>query len=129
MEIIKTRASFFDSEENVLWMVTACGASLIKINLATWTVQEAYEVPCTGEGKSYNFISMYKDGDSIILAPYNDENVVFFDNEKKRNLKNDMIISLLIKFICRYLPYMSKEDIEKIVEEKVKELTKDGIGQ
>jgi hypothetical protein len=28
----------------------------------------------------------------------------FTDDEKKRELKNEMLISLLIKFICRYLP-------------------------
>ena len=32
----------------------------------------------------------------------------FYDNENKRELKNDMLASLLIKFICRYLPYESK---------------------
>jgi hypothetical protein len=32
----------------------------------------------------------------------------FYDNESKRELKNDMLASLLIKFICRYLPYGAK---------------------
>ena len=34
----------------------------------------------------------------------------YFNNEDKRELKNDMLISLLIKFICRYLPYEKKEN-------------------
>ena len=45
----------------------------------------------------------------------------YFDNEKKRNLKNDMIISLLIKFICRYLPYMPKEDKTRDLFEMLRE--------
>ena len=45
----------------------------------------------------------------------------YFDNEKKRNLKNDMIIYLLIKFICRYLPYMSKEDKTRDLFEMLRE--------
>ena len=32
----------------------------------------------------------------------------YYNNENKRELKNDMLASLLIKFICRYLPYGSK---------------------
>ena len=34
----------------------------------------------------------------------------YFNDEDKRELKNDMLISLLIKFICRYLPYEKKEN-------------------
>ena len=33
----------------------------------------------------------------------------YIKDENSRELKNDMLISLLIKFICRYLPYSSKE--------------------
>ena len=33
----------------------------------------------------------------------------FYNNENQRELKNEKIASLLIKFICRYLPYESKE--------------------
>ena len=29
----------------------------------------------------------------------------FYNNENQRELKNEKIASLLIKFICRYLPY------------------------
>ena len=37
----------------------------------------------------------------------------FIDNERKRELKNEMLISLLIKFICRNLT-KSNEEIQKI---------------
>ena len=37
----------------------------------------------------------------------------FIQNENKRELKNDMIISLLIKFICRYLPNADREIQER----------------
>ena len=33
----------------------------------------------------------------------------FYNNEDKRELKNDILASLLIKFICRYLPYGTKK--------------------
>ena len=33
----------------------------------------------------------------------------FYDKEQERKLKNDLLTSLLIKFVCRYLPYESKE--------------------
>ena len=33
----------------------------------------------------------------------------FYEDENKRELKNEMLTSLLIKFICRYLPYGSKK--------------------
>ena len=33
----------------------------------------------------------------------------YIKDENSRELKNDILISLLIKFICRYLPYSSKE--------------------
>jgi hypothetical protein len=46
----------------------------------------------------------------------------FIKNEDDRELKNDMLISLLIKFICRYLPYakedMASNDLFKIIKEK-----------
>ena len=46
----------------------------------------------------------------------------FIKNENSRELKNDMLISLLIKFICRYLPYAGKnienKDLFKTIVEK-----------
>jgi len=33
----------------------------------------------------------------------------FYDKEPERKLKNDLLTSLLIKFVCRYLPYEPKE--------------------
>ncbi len=46
----------------------------------------------------------------------------FIKEENKRELKNDMLISLLIKYICRYLPYASKEmenrDLFQTIQEK-----------
>ena len=46
----------------------------------------------------------------------------FYENESERELKNDMIASLLIKFVCRYLPYEPKEsetkDLFKMILEK-----------
>ena len=37
----------------------------------------------------------------------------FIDEENKRELKNEMLVSLLIKFICRYLPNASEEILSK----------------
>ena len=37
----------------------------------------------------------------------------FIDEEDKRELKNEMLVSLLIKFICRYLPNASEEILSK----------------
>ena len=34
----------------------------------------------------------------------------YYDNEKNRELKNDLLKSLLIKYACRYLPKVEKED-------------------
>ena len=46
----------------------------------------------------------------------------FYDNESNRELKNDMLTSLLIKFVCRYLPYEPKEsqtrDLFEMIGEK-----------
>ena len=39
---------------------------------------------------------------------HRDKLVEFYNNENKRELKNNMLASLLIKFICRYLPYGAK---------------------
>ena len=45
----------------------------------------------------------------------------FYDNESKRELKNDMLTSLLIKFICRYLPYEPKESQSRDLFEMIRE--------
>ena len=45
----------------------------------------------------------------------------FYDNESNRELKNDMLTSLLIKFVCRYLPYESKESQSKDLFEMLRE--------
>jgi len=37
----------------------------------------------------------------------------FINEENKRELKNEMLLSLLIKFICRYLPNASEEILSK----------------
>ena len=37
----------------------------------------------------------------------------YYNEEEKRELKNDMIASLLIKFICRYLPYLTEKEINE----------------
>jgi len=45
----------------------------------------------------------------------------FYDNEPKRELKNDMLTSLLIKFVCRYLPYEPKESQSRDLFEMIRE--------
>jgi hypothetical protein len=46
----------------------------------------------------------------------------FIKEENTRELKNDMLISLLIKYICRYLPYesndMGNKDLFQTIQEK-----------
>ena len=46
----------------------------------------------------------------------------FIKEENTRELKNDMLISLLIKYICRYLPYesndMENKDLFRTIQEK-----------
>ena len=37
----------------------------------------------------------------------------YYNQEEKRVLKNDMLASLLIKFICRYLPYIKEKEINE----------------
>ena len=37
----------------------------------------------------------------------------FYNKESERKLKNDLLTSLLIKFVCRYLPYEPKESESK----------------
>ena len=37
----------------------------------------------------------------------------FYDKESERKLKNDLLTSLLIKFVCRYLPYEPKESASR----------------
>ena len=44
----------------------------------------------------------------------------FYNNENKRELKNDMLASLLIKFICRYLPYGAKVNETQDLFEMIK---------
>ena len=45
----------------------------------------------------------------------------FYDNESNRELKNDMLTSLLIKFVCRYLPYEPKESQTRDLFEMIRE--------
>jgi len=45
----------------------------------------------------------------------------FYESEPKRELKNDMLTSLLIKFVCRYLPYEPKESQSRDLFEKIRE--------
>ena len=45
----------------------------------------------------------------------------FYDDESKRELKNDILTSLLIKFICRYLPYETKESQSRDLFEMIRE--------
>ena len=45
----------------------------------------------------------------------------FYDNEPNRELKNDMLTSLLIKFVCRYLPYEPKESQSRDLFEMIRE--------
>ena len=45
----------------------------------------------------------------------------FYDNESRRALKNDMLTSLLIKFVCRYLPYEPKESQSRDLFEMIRE--------
>ena len=45
----------------------------------------------------------------------------FYEEENKRELKNDMLTSLLIKFICRYLPYEPKESQSRDLFEMIRE--------
>ena len=45
----------------------------------------------------------------------------FYDNEPKRELKNDMLTSLLIKFVCRYLPYEPKDSQSRDLFEMLRE--------
>ena len=60
-----------------------------------------------------------KRGFSITYKKQLDE---FYNDEQNRELKNEMIASLLIKFICRYLPNESKDnenrDLFEIIKEK-----------
>ena len=50
---------------------------------------------------------------SGFINKYMDEINNFIDEENKRELKNEMLVSLLIKFICRYLPNASEEILSK----------------
>ena len=63
------------------------------------------------EFKLINFSNKYK-------AELNE----FYENEPNRELKNDMLASLLVKFVCRYLPYEPKEshsrDLFQMILEK-----------
>ena len=45
----------------------------------------------------------------------------FYDDESKRELKNDLLTSLLIKFICRYLTYETKESQSRDLFEMIRE--------
>ena len=45
----------------------------------------------------------------------------FYDEESKRQLKNDLLTSLLIKFVCRYLPNQSKESQSRDLFEMIRE--------
>ena len=45
----------------------------------------------------------------------------FYENEFDRELKNDMLTSLLIKFICRTLPNEPKESQSRDLFEMIKE--------
>ena len=50
---------------------------------------------------------------SGFVSKYQNKIDDFIENENKRELKNEMLISLLIKFICRYLPNANKEMKDK----------------
>ena len=45
----------------------------------------------------------------------------FYDEEPKRQLKNNLLTSLLIKFVCRYLPNISEESKSRDLYEMVRE--------
>ena len=45
----------------------------------------------------------------------------FYDEESKRQLKNDLLTSLLIKFVCRYLPNISEESQSRDLFEMIRE--------
>ena len=45
----------------------------------------------------------------------------YYENESNRELKNDMLTSLLIKFICRTLPNEPKESQTRDLFEMIKE--------
>ena len=45
----------------------------------------------------------------------------FYDEEPKRQLKNNLLTSLLIKFVCRYLPNISEESKSRDLFEMVRE--------
>ena len=45
----------------------------------------------------------------------------FYDEESKRELKNDLLTSLLIKFVCRYLPNETKESQSRDLFEMIRE--------
>ena len=45
----------------------------------------------------------------------------FYDEEPKRELKNNLLTSLLIKFVCRYLPNISEESKSRDLFEMVRE--------
>ena len=55
--------------------------------------------------------------------PYKDKNKLdeFYENESTRDLKNDMLTSLLIKFVCRTLPNESPENQSRYLFEVLKE--------
>ena len=45
----------------------------------------------------------------------------FYNDEQQRELKNDMLTSLLIKFVCRYLPYEPEESKSRDLFEMIRE--------
>ena len=54
-------------------------------------------------------------------SKFKDKLKEFYDNESQRELKNDMLASLLIKFVCRYLPYERKESKSRDLFEMIRE--------
>ena len=58
---------------------------------------------------------------NIYSTKFSKELKEFYENEEKRELKNDMLTSILIKFVCRYLPYEPKESQSRDLFEMIRE--------
>ena len=78
------------------------------------------------EDEQWNFISdRYISEDfkrKEFVSKFKSKLEQFYKDEKNRELKNDFLTSLLIKFVCRYLPYEknqnSSDDLFEMIREK-----------
>lgn len=84
MTTLISKAAVYVETENVIWLVTAYGAFLVKLNLTTKKFEEHYEIPYI-ENKRNTIapcISICRYEDELIMAPNNMEGKIILFNLK-----------------------------------------------